>query len=111
MSRATSRLSLSGCGHVAVGDPLGQPLDHGRLADAGLADEHRVVLGPPRQDLDDPADLLLAADDRIELALPGQGGEVAGVLVQGLVLGLGLGVGDPLAAADRGQGLQDRLRA
>jgi hypothetical protein len=34
-------------GHVARHDPLGEPLDYGRLAHAGLADQHRVVLGPP----------------------------------------------------------------
>ena len=33
-----------GLGHVAGDDPVGQALDDGRLADAGLADEGRVVL-------------------------------------------------------------------
>ena len=56
-------------GHVAADDALRQPLDDRRLADARLADQHRVVLGAPRQHLDDAADLLVAADDRIELAL------------------------------------------
>ena len=55
-------------GHVAGHDALRETLDDGRLADARLADEGGVVLGPARQDLDDPLDLLLAADDRIELA-------------------------------------------
>ena len=32
-------------GHVVGDDRLGQALDDGGLADAGLADEHRVVLG------------------------------------------------------------------
>ena len=36
-------------GHVALDDALGQPLDDGGLAHAGLADEHGVVLGAPRQ--------------------------------------------------------------
>ena len=54
--------------HVAAGDPLGQALDDRGLADAGLADQDRVVLGPAGEDLDDPADLLVAADDRVELA-------------------------------------------
>jgi hypothetical protein len=52
-----------------VDDLLGQPLDDGRLADPGLPDEDRVVLGPAGEDLDDPLDLRLAPDDRIELAL------------------------------------------
>ena len=60
-------------GHVAVDDPLGQPLDDGGLAHAGLADQHRVVLGPAREHLHHPADFLVAADDRIELSLRGPG--------------------------------------
>ena len=62
-------LVLEALGHVAVDDADGEPLDDGRLADAGLADQHRVVLGAPGQDLDDAADLLVAADHRVELAL------------------------------------------
>ena len=71
-SSATSRLPRSDSGHVAGDDALGQPLDDGGLADAGLADEHRVVLGTPGQHLHDPADLGVAADDRVELALAGR---------------------------------------
>ena len=58
-------------GHVALDDALGQALDDGGLADAGLADEHRVVLGAAGQHLHDAADLGVAADDRVELALAG----------------------------------------
>ena len=47
-------LAAQGLGHVAGDDPLGQALDDGGLADAGLADQHRVVLGPPGQHLDRP---------------------------------------------------------
>ena len=32
-------------GDVAVDDQLGQPFDDGGLADAGFAEQHRVVLG------------------------------------------------------------------
>ena len=40
-------LALEGLGHVVGHDALSQSLDDGGLADAGLADEHRVVLGAP----------------------------------------------------------------
>ena len=36
------------------------------LPDAGLADEHGVVLRAPAEHLDDAADLLVAPDDRVE---------------------------------------------
>ena len=57
--------------HVAAHDALREAFDDGRLADARLADQHRIVLGAPREHLDDAADLLVAADDRIELAVRG----------------------------------------
>ena len=44
-------------GDVVVDDHLGEALDDRRLADAGLADEHRVVLGASREDLHDPLEL------------------------------------------------------
>ncbi len=56
-------------GYVAVDDPLGEALGDRRLADAGLADQDGVVLGAAAEDLDHAADLVVAADDRVELAL------------------------------------------
>jgi hypothetical protein len=75
-------LVLERLGHGAADDVLGQALDDGGLADAGLADEDRVVLGAAGQHLHDPLDLLLAPDDRVELALPRGLGEVATELVE-----------------------------
>src|SRR6478672_8652750 len=48
---------------VALDDPPGEALGDRGLADAGLADEHGVVLRATREDLDDAPDLLVAADD------------------------------------------------
>ena len=100
---------LQALGHVAGDDPLGQALDDRRLAHARLADQDRVVLGPPAEDLDDPADLRIPADDRVHLPLAGQLDEVAAVALQRLVLVLGVLVGHPLAAADLLERLEDLL--
>ena len=97
-------LVLQPLGHVAADDALGQPFDDGGLADAGLADQHRVVLGAARQHLDDAADLLVAADDRVELALRGQLRQVAAVLFQRLVGRLRVLRRDALVAAHLLQG-------
>ena len=70
-------------GDVAGDDPMGKALGDGGLADAGLADEGRVVLGAPREDLDDPLDLLLSADDGVQLACAGGVREVDAELVDG----------------------------
>ena len=69
-------------GDVVGDDLLGQALDDGGLADAGLADEHRVVLGAAAEDLHDPLELAGPADDRVELLLAGELGEVATELVE-----------------------------
>src|SRR5207247_6267346 len=79
-------LVLQAFGDVALDDAAGQTLDDRRLADAGLADQDGVVLGAPGEDLDDPADLLVPADDWVELALSGLLRAVAAVLLEGLVL-------------------------
>jgi hypothetical protein len=76
MSSAMTALVAQALGHVAVDDALGETLDDGGLADAGFADQHRVVLGAAGKDLDDAADLLVAADDRVDLARAGARGEV-----------------------------------
>ena len=75
-------LVLQRLGDLAVHDGLRQALDDGGLADAGLADQHRVVLGAPGQHLHDPLDFLLAADDRVELAFHRGGRQVAAELVE-----------------------------
>ena len=69
--------------HLAERDGLREALDHGRLAHAGLADEDGVVLRAARKHLDDALELGLAPDHGIELALPGEGGQVAPKGVEG----------------------------
>ena len=95
-------------GHVALDDAAREALDDRRLADAGLADEHGVVLRAARQHLDDATDLVVAADDRIELALARHLGEIAAVPLERLELLLGVLARDAVATphlAQRGQQL------
>ena len=63
--------------NFAVGDALGQSFDDGSFADAGLADQHRIVLGAAAENLDDAIDFAFAADQRIELAVHGGLGQIA----------------------------------
>ena len=102
-------LVLQALGHVAAHDAQRQSLHDGGLAHAGLADQHGVILGAPREHLDHAADLLVAADHRVELALRGQPGQVAPVAFQGLVGGFGILRGHALAAAHLAQGLHQAL--
>ena len=79
-------------GDVTRDDALGEPLDDGRLADAGFADEHRVVLGAARKHLAHAPDLGITPDHGVELARPGDVGEVDAVPLQrGLLFFIGAG--------------------
>src|SRR6266542_3447795 len=59
---------------VLIGEP--------GVGKTAIVEGHGVVLGPPREDLHDPLDFLLAPDHRVELALAGELGQVAAELVQ-----------------------------
>ncbi len=102
MTRLFLRLSR----HVALDDAQGEAFDDRRLADARLADQHRIVLRAPREDLDHAADFLVAADHRIELALAGPLDQVDAVFLQGLEFAFGSLIGDAGAAADGLQRLE-----
>ncbi len=69
-------------GDVALVDAARQALGDRGLADAGLADQQRIVLAAAAQDLDHALELVLAADQRIDLAGLGQMVEVDRVGVE-----------------------------
>ena len=102
-----------GLGHVAVGDPEGEALGDRGLADAGLADQHGVVLAPAGEDLDRLLDLVRAPDHGVDAAVRRVGGQVAAELVERGGLGLRLlrgglggdaaGEGEELTGADLAQ--------
>ena len=69
-------------GHVAVGDALGQAFDDGGLADARLADQHRIVLGAAAQDLHHALQFVIAPDQGIEQAVHRGLGQVAAELTE-----------------------------
>ena len=102
-------LALQPLGNVARDDALGEALGDRRLSHAGLADQNRVVLRPARQHLHDAADLLVAADDRVELARLRERGQIPPVLLERLVRALRILRRDLLPAADAGERLQERV--
>ena len=75
-------LAEQGLGHRLLDDRAGEALDDRGLADAGLADQHGVVLRAAAEDLDGLLDLVDASDHRVELAVLGEGGEVGAELVE-----------------------------
>ncbi len=95
---------------VAGHHPLCEALHDRGLAHARLADQYRVVLRAPGQDLDHPPDLLVPSDHRIQLAEPRERGQVAAVALQSAVLLLGTLIGDAMAAPDRLERLAYRFR-
>ena len=91
---------LEAVGHIAIGDPQRQPLGNRRLADARLTDQRRVVLGAPRQNLDGPADFLVTANHRVQLAIARRLRQIAGVFLHRLILVFSRGI---VGAAPAGQ--------
>ena len=92
-------------GHFAIDDLAGQAFGDGRLADAGIAHEQRVVLLAAAEDLDGAVDFGLAANQRIDLALGGFLVEVDAIGFEriGIALLLGAAIGTfALAAASAG---------
>ena len=85
--------------HVAADDAARQTFDDRRLADARLADEHRIVLRPAREHLHHAPDFVVAPDDRIDLPAPRQLGQIAAVFFQRLIFPLGILIRHPLRAA------------
>jgi len=103
-------LGLERLRHVALDDAQREALDDRRLAHAGFADQHRIVLGAPRQHLDRPADFLVAPDHGVELALPRHLGDVARVLLQRVEGLLRILAVDRAALPQVGDGLFQPLR-
>src|SRR5262249_9345623 len=97
--QADQALATQAFRDVAGHDALGQTFHDGGLADTGLADEDRVVLGTPGQHLHHAPDLGVTSDHRVHLAVARPLGEVHAVLLQGLEVLLGVGRGDPAIPA------------
>ena len=64
-----TRLLQQNFRHVALRNFLRETFDDGRLAHAGFAEQHRIVLRAAAKNLDDALDFVFAADDRIHVAL------------------------------------------
>ena len=75
--------------HIAAHDTPCQSLDNGGLTRTGFADEDGVVLRAPRENLEHAANLIVTADDGVELALSGEIHEVLGILLQRLIVVVG----------------------
>ena len=61
--------ALEHFGHFALDDLARETFGDGGLADAGIADEERIVLVPAAKDLDRALDFRLTSDERIDAAL------------------------------------------
>ena len=68
--------------HIFLRDAPGQAFGNRRLAHTSLAHQQGVVLAATTQDLDHPLHLILAPDQRIDLAVLGELVEVLRVLLQ-----------------------------
>ena len=74
--------------HLAADDLAREALGDRRLADAGIADEQRIVLLAAAQHLDGAQHLLLAADQRIDASVARLLVEVDAIGVERVLAGL-----------------------
>ena len=71
-------------------DTQGKSLDDSRFADTRFANQHRVVLLPPTQDLRQALDFFLSTDDGVQAFLLRRAGHVRTEVVQDRRVGRGL---------------------
>ena len=102
-------LVLKVLGNVPGGDLLRETLGDRRLADASLADDHRIVLRAPVQHLHHALDLVLAAYYGVELGLPRRLRQIDAVALQRAVLRLRRRAVDARAATHLLKRLVDAL--
>ena len=81
---------------IAADDATGETFNDCGLAHAGITDEHGIIFRAAREHLHDPADLVIAADDRIDLAAAGQRGQVASVFLERLIFAFRVLIGHTL---------------
>ena len=75
-------LVFQAVGHLAVDDALRQTLNDRGFTHARLTDQHRIVFAATLQNLDRAANLVVAANYRIELAAAGAFGQIQCVFFQ-----------------------------
>jgi len=73
---------LENLGHFVLDDPLRESLGNCRLTHTRLPDEYWIVFLAAAEHLDNAFNFCVAADDRVELVLPGHLREVAAELIE-----------------------------
>ena len=68
--------------HFTIDDTLRQTFHDRGLANAGLANQHGIILAPTLQYLNRTANFVIATNDGIQLALSGALGQIKRVLLQ-----------------------------
>ncbi len=102
-------LVLQAFRHIAIDNAQGEAFHNGGFTDARLTNQDRIVLGPAREHLHGAADFLVAANDRIKLAVARILGQVAGIFLQRVIAFLGGSAVSRAALAKLGDGAFQRL--
>src|SRR5688500_10412149 len=87
----------------------GEPFGDCGFANSRFAYQHRIILGAPQQDLNDPPYLFVPPDHRVELVLSGLFRKVPTVLFECRVLALRVLIGHTLVAPNLGKNRQDAV--
>ena len=96
MSIAMIRLFFNESGTSPLMMRRARAFDDCRLADARIADEHRIIFRPARKHLHHAPNFVVASDDRIDFAAPRQLGQIAPVFFQRLKFAFWILIGHSL---------------
>ncbi len=95
-----NRLAFQAFGDVATNNPVSQTFNNGGFANSRFTNQHRVVLGLPGENANNPTDLFITTDDRVELTVLHLFNQVTAIFFQGFVGLFRVLAGDSLMAAD-----------
>src|SRR5579859_6033179 len=97
-------------GHISSHDALGETFDDRSLPNTRFPDENRVILGPAGKNLHRAANLVIATNYRIQLALKCEICEIAAILLQRLEGAFRRWAVHTLTATNRLDGLTKLIR-
>src|SRR5439155_20860833 len=95
--------------HVTRDNALREAFNNGGFAHARFANEDRIVFRAAGKNLNNAADLFVAANHGIELSLSSELGQIAGISLQRLILFFRILIGNLLRPANGNQDLQNGL--
>jgi hypothetical protein len=109
-ARSSATIASSNSRYIAGNNPLSEAFHNRGLTYSWFTDQHRVVLGSSRKNLNYPPDFLVPPYNWVELSAPRQLRQIPRVSLQRLILTLRILVCDALVATNGNQHMENVFR-